>query len=1216
RGGDSLNVFERILVTVRPEKPEYGPGELCRLTITTKKDTGDPVPAEIALAVVDEAIFRLAADKSSPIATFFRPSDRPHLVRTGTSLDFRHQGSTSTIPADLLAERDRRKNAAETDDDVPVYLEEEMLADGEDEKFEGPETDSVIGIGGGAGGAFGGRGGHRNLRAEGGGGRTASAYEPRADFEDTAAWRARVRTDAAGKAVVEFTLPDDLTEWRITARGASRGNACGEARATVTTSRPLVVRSALPRFLREGDELLAAAGVVNGTDRGLSADVTLRTGEEDAARAAVALEPGEERHVDWPMAGAAPGRLSCEARAEEKDGELADAERREVSVLAFGVPFRSGFAGLSKDPGERGVEVPDDFVPGTLSLTLHVAPSLARAALDGLADLEAFPHGCTEQTVNRFLPALEAAAAIRELGLSDGDAIPGLEKTARAGALRLTYLRNRAGLWGWWAQGNGHPQMTAYALLALGRARQAGIGFSPAVIPAAVSALGKWKDDDLQPDDLAFLHYARSVAARAAGRADFMRLSGCYADRARLGARGIAHLLLAYQALGEAFQIPVLAGDLAGRLERPSQFDTETLGWALLALAADDANSKTVGAIADEILLRRQGRGFGTTRETGAVVMGLARLARARGLTETTATFTVLIDGAEVASGPVPPGALHLPAGDLAPGRHRVEVRFDTAGTISYAVSLEGIRRTPPAGTSALTLSRKHTLVPWVHDPYASFVESPIRGARPMQESEVSVVRTGELVRVTLEVENRDRLDHLVVSDALPAGFEPVAWDAKSTGASESVRYDDRILFFFDRAPKRVRITYLLRGEAPGRMRIPPAIVFAMYRPSVAAWSSAAALDVAGPDDEIDRDPLAGLWATDLWDLAMEKQISGDAAGAAEVIEALFVRFKLPHDSRRAAFRMLARIRQSISDHAAAVACFERLRARDTGFATTLDDEKVLAASFMALGRHGDAIRSLERAAWLLYGTEENIPSDLEASARVALRARLLDRYPFSPYVAGAWSALANSRLAVWEAVAERGGEPSPDDLGPMEEFIARYPDSVQAPPGAFRLVRTRLRSKRWADLARESAVFAERWPDHVLADDADWFRAFALFAERRYDEAEAVARSSLAKEYRTKDGRKAKTGFERNLIHMRAQVAHIRGRMKEAAELYRQVAEYTPDARESLRQLTEKRMSVAEVTRAAPGEKVALPLTARNVGEVILDVYAIDLLTYFTLTK
>ncbi|MEN8149462.1 MAG: tetratricopeptide repeat protein, partial [Planctomycetota bacterium] len=45
RGGDSLNVFERILVTVRPEKPEYGPGELCRLTVTTKKDTGDPVPA-------------------------------------------------------------------------------------------------------------------------------------------------------------------------------------------------------------------------------------------------------------------------------------------------------------------------------------------------------------------------------------------------------------------------------------------------------------------------------------------------------------------------------------------------------------------------------------------------------------------------------------------------------------------------------------------------------------------------------------------------------------------------------------------------------------------------------------------------------------------------------------------------------------------------------------------------------------------------------------------------------------------------------------------------------------------------------------------------------------------------------------------------------------------------------------------------------------------
>jgi hypothetical protein len=38
--------------------------------------------------------------------------------------------------------------------------------------LQGPSTNAAIGIGGGAGGAFGGRGGHRNLRAFGGGVRT------------------------------------------------------------------------------------------------------------------------------------------------------------------------------------------------------------------------------------------------------------------------------------------------------------------------------------------------------------------------------------------------------------------------------------------------------------------------------------------------------------------------------------------------------------------------------------------------------------------------------------------------------------------------------------------------------------------------------------------------------------------------------------------------------------------------------------------------------------------------------------------------------------------------------------------------------------------------------------------------------------------------------------------------------------------------------------
>jgi hypothetical protein len=74
---------------------------------------------------------------------------------------------------DLVAKEPVIKDAeisdhVETDNDMPF---EESLGEGglSDAPFEGPANNGLIGIGGGAGGAFKGRGGHRNLRTGGGG---------------------------------------------------------------------------------------------------------------------------------------------------------------------------------------------------------------------------------------------------------------------------------------------------------------------------------------------------------------------------------------------------------------------------------------------------------------------------------------------------------------------------------------------------------------------------------------------------------------------------------------------------------------------------------------------------------------------------------------------------------------------------------------------------------------------------------------------------------------------------------------------------------------------------------------------------------------------------------------------------------------------------------------------------------------------------------------
>src|SRR4029079_16121069 len=83
--------------------------------------------------------------------------------------------------SDVVAKEPTIKDAElsdhnETDNDMPT---EESFGEGgiSDAPFEGPSNNGLIGLGGGAGGPFKGRGGHRNLRAGGGGKKADDAVD-------------------------------------------------------------------------------------------------------------------------------------------------------------------------------------------------------------------------------------------------------------------------------------------------------------------------------------------------------------------------------------------------------------------------------------------------------------------------------------------------------------------------------------------------------------------------------------------------------------------------------------------------------------------------------------------------------------------------------------------------------------------------------------------------------------------------------------------------------------------------------------------------------------------------------------------------------------------------------------------------------------------------------------------------------------------------------
>jgi uncharacterized protein YfaS (alpha-2-macroglobulin family) len=182
---------------------------------------------------------------------------------------------------------------------------------------------------------------------------------------------------------------------------------------------------------------------------------------------------------------------------------------------------RQSFAttGIMDGGGERLelVSLPRTFEPTGGGLAIEMSSSLAGAVLQGLDVLEAYPFECTEQTISRFLPNLETYLAIQQFGLEAPSIEARLARTLQDGVITLESEQNFDGGWGWFPReyGESHPYVTAYALLGLVRAQQAGYTLQPATIENAanylIDYLGAEQPKMKQPwefDRAAFIHYA------------------------------------------------------------------------------------------------------------------------------------------------------------------------------------------------------------------------------------------------------------------------------------------------------------------------------------------------------------------------------------------------------------------------------------------------------------------------------------------------------------------------------------------------------------------------------------------------------------------------------------------------------------------------------------------------------------------------------------
>jgi alpha-2-macroglobulin len=677
----------------------------------------------------------------------------------------------------------------------------------------------------------------------------------RSRFVSSAFWAPSLVTDERGEVRFSFTAPDNLTAFRAMAVAADTGSRFGSGEARITIKKPLLAKPVLPRFLNAGDKVEVGVvvhnytgedgtAVVNATAKGVSLS--------NKSRQAKLARDGAAR-VSFPVTAGKAREATFEFSVEM--GGHRDALRLTIPLnqplIIESKTVASGIAGAG---GAETATVPITWDSSLVQNRSFVTVTVDRT---GLGELEPslrylieYPYGCLEQTLSRFIPLTKVQDLAESLNMEDLEG-PKLKTFIRAGVAKVARHQHSSGHFSLWPSGETYPHLTVYAIYGLAEAKRAGIKVPADVIDRGVAAIKSWTNNKtVSPDgDSATMAMAAYVLAEL-GQPDTGLNARLFEARRGLPRYGQAFLLRAMKrARARQSDIDTLRDELVGAaslegaiallresvsgLDVYMSSDIRTSAITLSALLEVDPKNalvdKLVAGLKDK---QRPGGAWTNTQENLYALVALADYARAQSAGSELLTLSIngkqqirrRLKGASVL---VLRRSLH----SYKPG----EVKIETTGKVRYDVRLTEAREDP----AAVAVDKGFAVTRSYLDPVTGL---PLTG-----------FKTGQLVKVRVEIKSSKSHRYVALEDPLPAGFEAVntrlATSANVSGATTTSGWswnhielrDDRMLAFADHMyNKSAQLEYLVRATTPGTFVAPPPRVEEMYSPDVHGRGTAA----------------------------------------------------------------------------------------------------------------------------------------------------------------------------------------------------------------------------------------------------------------------------------------------------------------------------------------------------------------------------------------
>ena len=219
------------------------------------------------------------------------------------------------------------------------------------------------------------------------------------DFAETLYWHP-VLVMPDGKAQVTFDLADSITRYEVLVLCHTFDGRLGASRAEITAKLPFSFDPKLPIEVTQSDQLVIPVAVSNEKSNDIAATLSARVKGlqiEGNAQHEMVLKANETRRELFRVKPSIAEGDATFRIVGKTQGNSAAIERK-LKVVPDGFPVAHSIGGvLENGPVEHVIDLPDQWIPGSLRVQAHFYPSPLAELQCGLEAMQREPAECFEQ---------------------------------------------------------------------------------------------------------------------------------------------------------------------------------------------------------------------------------------------------------------------------------------------------------------------------------------------------------------------------------------------------------------------------------------------------------------------------------------------------------------------------------------------------------------------------------------------------------------------------------------------------------------------------------------------------------------------------------------------------------------------------------------------------------------------------------------------------